>query len=57
MVEDTTVDRLTFAGGATRSFGRNELSLELGQAGLEQTQMASCGLVLLRPGHLKERGR
>lgn len=45
----------TFPGAAAAAaLGRDELPAQLGQASLQQPQVVSRGLVLLRPGHLKK---
>lgn len=45
----------TFSSSTTTSpFGGDELPPQLGQTCFEQTQVVSSGLVLLRPGHLKQ---
>lgn len=50
-------EQRTFPGAAAAaSLGGDELPAQLGQAGLQQPQVVSRGLVLLRPGHLQEHG-
>ena len=49
------IDPRTLLRGTATSLGGDQLSTQLSQTRLQETQMTSSGLVLLRSGHLEDK--